>query len=185
MCIIIKTCFVKSPRLPHLWQVENKRKCLWILVIESFSMIFQTIISLYFQIYLHKILLGLVRDLNPGPLAPKARIIPLDQRAKRCLCHCCIVYKPFSFPTKANRVNFRWMMRFCCVYHFYHWTFLDQMSEKTYIRARPGFEPGTSRTRSENHTPRPTSHRSHFLCNVALLGDAEDQNFGLWAVGWC
>ena len=25
--------------------------------------------------------LGLVRDLNPGPLAPKARIIPLDQRA--------------------------------------------------------------------------------------------------------
>ena len=26
--------------------------------------------------------LGLVRDLNPGPLAPKARIIPLDQRAK-------------------------------------------------------------------------------------------------------
>ena len=26
------------------------------------------------------------------------------------------------------------------------------------IRARPGFEPGTSRTRSANHTPRPTSH---------------------------
>ena len=26
-------------------------------------------------------ILGLVRDLNPGPLAPKARIIPLDQRA--------------------------------------------------------------------------------------------------------
>ena len=24
---------------------------------------------------------GLVRDLNPGPLAPKAKIIPLDQRA--------------------------------------------------------------------------------------------------------
>ena len=27
---------------------------------------------------------GLVRDLNPGPLAPKARIIPLDQRARIC-----------------------------------------------------------------------------------------------------
>ena len=25
--------------------------------------------------------IGLVRDLTPGPLAPKARIIPLDQRA--------------------------------------------------------------------------------------------------------
>ena len=25
---------------------------------------------------------GLVRDLNPGPLAPEARIIPLDQRAR-------------------------------------------------------------------------------------------------------
>ena len=26
---------------------------------------------------------GPVRDLNPGPLAPEARIIPLDQRASQ------------------------------------------------------------------------------------------------------
>ena len=36
---------------------------------------------LSFEILILKIWLGLVRDLNPGPLAPKARIIPLDQRA--------------------------------------------------------------------------------------------------------
>ncbi|KAL1265161.1 hypothetical protein QQF64_003188 [Cirrhinus molitorella] len=35
------------------------------------------------------------------------------------------------------------------------WTQLEKTASK---RARPGFEPGTSRTRSENHTPRPTSH---------------------------
>ena len=29
---------------------------------------------------------GPVRDLNPGPLAPKARIIPLDQQAAVCEC---------------------------------------------------------------------------------------------------
>ena len=39
-------------------------------------------------------MLGLVRDLNPGPLAPKARIIPLDQRAKM-----------IGYPLKGNAVN--------------------------------------------------------------------------------
>ena len=35
---------------------------------------------------------GLVRDLNPGPLAPKARIIPLDQRATHIYIMCKFVF---------------------------------------------------------------------------------------------
>ena len=35
---------------------------------------------------------GLVRDLNPGPLAPKARIIPLDQRATTTFYLYCTVH---------------------------------------------------------------------------------------------
>ena len=33
-----------------------------------------------------------------------------------------------------------------------------QNNKISYIWARPGFEPGTTRTLSEYHTPRPTNH---------------------------
>ena len=33
---------------------------------------------------------GLLRELNPGPLAPEARIMPLDQAANVHLAVCCM-----------------------------------------------------------------------------------------------
>ena len=52
---------------------------------------------------------GPVRDLNPGPLAPKARIIPLDQLAistydagvSVCVCVCVCLFVTTILPTRA------------------------------------------------------------------------------------
>ena len=45
------------------------------------------------------------------------------------------------------------------------------LSIKPKARARPGFEPGTSRTLSENHTPRPTSQSvTYFALSIPIIG---------------
>ena len=44
---------------------------------------------------------------------------------------------------------------------------LDQIYQNILKRAQPGFEPGTSRTQSENHTPRPLGRytKSYLIWN--------------------
>ena len=44
---------------------------------------------------------GLLRESNPGPLAPKARIIPLDQAA----AHVMATFTLISHSTECNKVS--------------------------------------------------------------------------------
>ena len=58
----------------------------------------------------------------------------------------------------------------------FHWNFFILINKRNWW-ARPGFEPGTSRTLSENHTPRPTSQDTHW--QGTLKSDATTRKYEL------
>ena len=126
----IWTCSISpQPFDPYMWEVSAILQTRTSFCCNFWSQ--QTLILAQAWLNRHQIIAlqhGLVRDLNPGPLAPEARIIPLDQRASHNSLLLAIIFNCNLIFINAK----------------YSW-------------ARPGFEPGTSRTRSGNHTPRPTS----------------------------
>jgi hypothetical protein len=89
------------------------------------------------------VFIGLLRELNPGPLAPEARIMPLDQAAS-----CLLLGSP------------RNSLSFAC-----DLTCLPRCpgGRAGSHGAAPGIEPGTSRTLSENHATRPSSRMPTLL----------------------
>ena len=84
-------------------------------------------------------------------------------------------YKTCYGNSKAVRFDSRMLTFFCSKEGFLKFVFfftIRQSQAPDHLKnwARPGFEPGTSRTRSANHTPRPTSHfKSYNRKNLWLL----------------
>ena len=77
--------------------------------VQTFSYLFQ----LVWRQFQHDENTGLVRDLNPGPLAPKARIIPLDQRATMYISHTNVKIDHLTFTDM--QLNLNNSMAFACM----------------------------------------------------------------------
>ena len=85
---------------------------------------------------------GLLQELSPGPLAPEARIMPLDQAADARMIEAA------------------------------HHKHKARMHDR---RAAPGIEPGTSRTLSETHATRPSSHVMVLWASLSAAAEARNE----------
>ncbi len=114
--------------------------------------------------------------LNVVTLRQEAVDTPIQTLILACLCQffhgyqiLCILYTPCSTDVP--------LVFHCNTLSTLFWVTYEI---KSIYWARPGFEPGTSRTRSENHTPRPTSHVFLVMVSLSCLSKQAPSLFSKW-----
>ena len=109
---------------------------------------------------------GLIGDLNPGPLAPEARIIPLDQRASTS-----VLDMPFSFHKIFHSDSSAWIWRAVFLKTHLQWKFWQCWTgtRKVYIFKKCSLSTQTSILHNYNKTLKTST--TQMVC--VYIGDFE------------